>query len=214
MNRKILKMLGATFAAVITLIAIVFTVPTGAIENLNGTYSVYCGVYCTQTQGGWGQDSCSGGNVACLRDAHFNTVYPTDLVVGGTNTLTFNNASDVAAYLPAGGTPASLITNHTNPTTTESGVFGGQVTALRLNRDFSASGFGKVGLPCPLGELTIADTEDPFYGWTVNDFLDMAEDVLGGDSPPSGITISDVNDTATAINENYVDCTTDNGFLE
>ena len=45
--------------------------------------------------------------------------------------------------------------------------------------------------------------------------LDLAEAVLGGDLSglPSGATISDVSDAAAAINENYVDCEEDKGFL-
>ena len=51
----------------------------------------------------------------------------------------------------------------------------------------------------------------PFKGWTVADFLAEANRVLGGCS--SAFTIEQVLETATMINENYVDGKSDKKFL-
>jgi len=55
--------------------------------------------------------------------------------------MTFTGALPVLAYLPEGGTAAAALTgNLVDPTTTSSGRFGGDVTALWLNIDFSDAG--------------------------------------------------------------------------
>jgi len=212
------KVVGATFLGGAMILALIFAAPMigspGIGEN-NGGYGYDGCVYCTQTQGGWGQVA-SEGNVGELRDAYFDTVFPGGLVVGGDgHTLTFTNSMAVQLYLPAGGTAASLTQDHANPLTTESGVLGGQVTALKLNVLFSDAGIGKVLPACSLRDLEIDD--GPFEGLTVGEFLTLAEEVLGGDTSglTGGETISDVSDTATAINENFVDCIQpSNGFLD
>ncbi|MBW2996798.1 hypothetical protein KY349_00485 [Candidatus Woesearchaeota archaeon] len=185
-----------------------------ALDNIEVEIEEDCvieiGDYCTQTQGGWGTDQCQGGNTACLLQNNWATVIGGNLVVGVGNTLTFSGASAVAAYLPAGGPANALTSSHTNPTSTEAGVLGGQVTALKLNVLFSDAGIGKIpptgGL---LRDLYIASGD--FEGWTVGQFLLLAEQVLGGTS--TAYSPSQVNEAASAINENFVDCAEDNGFL-
>ncbi len=169
----------------------------------------------TQTQGGWGND-CHGDNPGCYRDAHFAEAFPTGLTIGGTFTIHFASANAVRIFLPAGGTGASLTQNHTDPTSTEAGVFAGQVTALALSL-----GFSDAGLPgfCDLGSLyylsPIAIDGTPFSGMTVYELFDLANEVLGGNlsNLPNGTTLSNLNDVITAINENYDNGTTDNGHL-
>ncbi len=172
------------------------------------------GDFCSQTQGGWGT-ACSGSNPGCLRDNNWDDVIGGNLIVGIGYDLTFNNSINVENFLPQGGSPASLTISHLNPLSTEAGVLGGQVTALKLNVLFSDAGVGLVppAESMPLGELIINNGK--FVGMTVYEFLSLAEEVLGGDTSnlPTGADISDVNDTASSINENFVDCEENNGFL-
>jgi choice-of-anchor A domain-containing protein/uncharacterized repeat protein (TIGR01451 family)/TQXA domain-containing protein len=162
--------------------------------------------FTTFTQGGWGSpsNSCPGK----IRDLYFSTVFPSGLVVGGTYKLTLTSATAVKDYLPDGGTAAAYTQNYTNPTSSIS-VLSGQLVALKLNVAFSAA--GKLGSnSTKLGELVIAS--GPFVGKTVNQFLALAETAIGGGSL-NGFTISQYNTAATAINENFDNGTTDNGFL-
>jgi len=169
----------------------------------------------TQTQGGWGTN-CNGNNPGCLRDNNFAAAFPSGLTVGGTFTIHFSTSAAVNAFLPAGGTGASLTSNHNNPTTTEAGVFAGQVASLALSLGFSnahVSGF------CSLGSLYYKSAypwnQDPFVGMTVQELFDLANDVLGGDLSglPVGTSLSNLNDVITAINENFDNGTHNDGNL-
>lgn len=200
------RKISAALLAMLIALGIIFVGPMMA--GTSGVFGGYGCTYCTQTQGGW--------HNADLLDDNFATVFPSGLLVGGTYTMQFSSADAVQTYLPAGETPAVLTQNHSNPTSTESGNLGGQVTALKINVEFADAGYGKVGSACPIGELCIDDTGEAFDGITVDTFLAVAEAVLGGDTSvltPYGASITDVVETATAINENFVDCTTDNGYL-
>jgi hypothetical protein len=78
---------------------------------------------------------------------------------------------------------------------------------MRLSIDFSNAGITRSGL----GGLTIRS--GPFAGLTVNQFSVIANSVLGGGALPAGKSLSDVNNTATAINENFDNGTTNKGYL-
>ncbi len=109
------------------------------------------GEFCTYTQGGWGAKP-SGNNVGQLLYTYFDTVYPSQVLQVGAkeppgfamffeDTETLQSYQYITAYLPSGSTPDALADDYINPMDkNESGVFGGQVTALQLNVDFSASG--------------------------------------------------------------------------
>ncbi|MCX6360352.1 MAG: carboxypeptidase regulatory-like domain-containing protein [Armatimonadetes bacterium] len=165
-----------------------------------------CGRYTTYTQGGWGARAC-GNNPGALLLARFGAVYPAGYVtVGGAYTLKFTSAAAIQAFLPQGGTARALTASAVNPTGSIT-VLAGQVLALRLNIDFSNAGIIRSGL----GGLTIQS--GPFAGLMVNQFSVIANSVLGGGVLPAGKSLSDVNNTATAINENYDNGTTNKGYL-
>jgi hypothetical protein len=159
------------------------------------------GTFYTYTQGGWGATP-RGNNPASILAANFATVYPNGLVVGSGFTLRFTSAAAVGAYLPAGGPPAALTASLVNPTSTAAGVFGGQVTALRINVDFSAAGV-TVGPGGPVGAMRIVGTGTPLDNLTVAEALAIAEVVLGGGAPPAGMTIPNLNDLVTDLNEAF-----------
>jgi hypothetical protein len=162
------------------------------------------GDFCTYSQGGWGSPP-SGGNPGSILEDNFGVVYGGDLVVGTGFAMTFNAASNVQAYLPAGGTPGALIADLTNPTSTSAGVFGGQVTALRLNVDFNDAGIidGFLG---SISGLVLQGTGGSLDGQTVAAILGAAEQALGGGALPAGYTLSSINDLVDELDNAFDDC--------
>ena len=163
--------------------------------------------FTTFTQGGWG--SPSNSTPGKIRDLYFSTVFPSGFVIGNTYKLTLTTATAVKNFLPQGGTAGAFTQNYTDATSTSAGVLAGQLVALKLNVAYDAA--GKIGTnSTDLGALAIAT--GPFTGMTVNAFLSLAEQAVGGGSL-SGYTFSQYNDAATAINENFDNGTVDKGFL-
>lgn len=152
------------------------------------------GQYCSFTQGGWGAKP-KGNNPGALLAANFANVYAGGVTVGGAKSMSFNSAAAVGDYLPAGGTAGALTANLLNPTSTSSGVFGGQVLALQLNVDFSASGVLNAGY----GDVVVDGT------WTVSQVLEAANVMLGGGT--TAFTFSQMNDLVTNLNEAMHECT-------
>lgn len=162
--------------------------------------------YTTFTQGGWGNKNGTPGKI---RDKNFNSVFPSGLTIGSTYKLKLNSSSKVKDFLPQGGTPSKLTQNYTDASSTSAGVFGGQMVALKLNIEFDKAGV--IGTnSVDLGDLQIA--KGPFAGKTVKQFYELAETAFGGGAL-NGFTYSQFSDAATAINENFDDGKTDNGFL-
>lgn len=159
---------------------------------------------------------CNGNNAACTRDENWETVFDGNFVVGIGFTITFTSPQAVEEYLPEGMTPSPLTMNHIDPENTEAKVFGGQVTALKLNVLFSDFGIGlnDPNDPTPLGFLFVGS--GPFAGLTVYELLDLGEKVLGGNLNTLNdynATISQLNSAITSVNENFDNCETDNNFL-
>lgn len=208
-------MLAGVVLAGIVLVTLILALPLGGTSpGLKGGHEDYCVDFCTQSHDNWGLE-CGDENTGYLRDNNWDEVTGGTLVVGEGYTLTFTSSEAVAAFLPTDGPAGSLTSEHINPTVTESGILGGQVTALKLNVLFSDKGIGKVVPACD-GLRSMRIRRGPFLKMEVGDFLTLAEEALGGDLTqlPYGVTLSDVNDTATSINENFIDCTTDNKYIE
>ncbi|MBS1124460.1 MAG: hypothetical protein H6Q90_6688, partial [Deltaproteobacteria bacterium] len=95
-------------------------------------------------------------------------------------------------YLPASGTPASLTSSYTDPPTTTSGQFGGEVVALKLNIDFDDAGITSGSSPIALGDVYLCGLTSPAVvnGSTVRGFLSTASSVLGGDTV-AGLSAND-----------------------
>jgi hypothetical protein len=172
-----------------------------------------CDGFRTQTQGGWGSTP-SGNNPGMYLATHFPTCFGNGITIGcGSGfTATFTSAAAIAAFLPAGGTPAALTQNHVDPLTTEAGVLAGQVLALSISVGFDEclDDFS-VCDRYTLAELVVIDVDSPCYGMTVADVLAEGNKLLGGCA--STHTISEINGCIDAINNNFVDGTQDNGFL-
>jgi hypothetical protein len=198
--------------------------------------------FCTYTQGGWGAPG-HGSNPGTVRDSHWYDVYPTDvypngLVIQGSgrncNQFNFTNPAAVENFLPCGGPPKSLTADYSDPdcyiasnkkrgSNKKHGALASQLTALHLNRDFGCAGFlndpdyGIYEGVC-IAELVI--NSGPFTGYTVNEFIAMADDAFSCGILPNldgrgkaDADMGDINAAATAINENFDDCEP-GGFLD
>ena len=169
-----------------------------------------CTGFTTFTIGGWGTQ-CNGGNPGCYRDANFNEAFPDGLTIGGTaNSLTLTSSAAVEEFLPS-GTQARALNAGTmvDPGGSYKNVLAGQLVALTLAVGFDAYDPNFSSNTQSFGSLVI--TSGTFEGMTVTDFLALANTAIGGTQ--TGYSLSDFNATASAINENYVGGTTNQGFL-
>ncbi len=164
------------------------------------------GEFYSYTQGGWGAVA-TGNNPGSILATHFASVFPQVFEVGGVQFMTFTTSTAVKNYLPAGGTPSVLNVQLVNPTSTSAGVFGGQVTALKINVKFSEEGVTATSSG-PMGGLKIANTGTSMDGKTIAEVLAIAETVLGGSGLPSDYTLPGLNELVTKLNEGF-----DNGHL-
>lgn len=163
----------------------------------------------TYTQGGWGAPP-NGSNPGTLLWKYFSTIYPKGLVVGGGYTLTFTSASAVTNALPLTGTPCPLTRSLANPL--QGNTFASQTVALKLNVDFSARGL----LPTNVASLgTMHLVSGKLAGWSVSQVLSLCNTVLGGkvSALPVGVSVGDLTDIAAAINGNFDNAGTNNGYL-
>ena len=182
------------------------------------------GETCTFTQGGWGntcpkpqQGDPNSTQPGCIRDYYFGTVFPSGVTIGipagGTHGATWTSAAAVREFLPAGGTSGPLTGDLTDPTSTPAGVLAGQILALRMNREYSCAGIFNIALnpdaEC-LGTGFIPEScGGKFDGMTVDAFLAMADSAIAGVAgvlDAYGASFSDLNETATCINEYYDNC--------
>ncbi len=189
-------------------ISFILTLVLGITTSFGQTQGC-AGQFKTFTIGGWGTN-CNGNNPGCYRDAHFDAAFPDGVAIGcGNNKLIFDSSAAIAAYLPAGGGPAVLPAGtFTNPTTSR-GVLSSQVLAIALAVGFDNADPNFSASNSSLASLTIKN--GTFAGMSVGDFLTLANNVLGGCS--SQYTPAQLNETATAINENFDNGTVDNGVL-
>jgi hypothetical protein len=166
------------------------------------------GQFTTFTIGGWGT-GCAGNNPGCYRDAHFDAAFPDGVAIGcGGNTLTFTSSAAVRDYLPAGGGSALLSGSIVDPTTSH-GVLSSQLLAVALAVGFDASDPNFSASTTSFASLTI--NAGPFAGMTIGDFLALGNSIIGGCS--NQYTLAQINEAATAINENYDNGTVDEGYI-
>lgn len=152
------------------------------------------GDFVTYAQGEWP----SNATAIQLINANFYTVYGSTggvMQVGttgsGTTSLLFDSPSALFDYLPASGPPAALQVQLLDPTSSESGVYGGDVTALKLNVDFSALGLLPGSSTTHFGDLVLmgfTGSVAGLNGMTVSEFLALNETALSGGSTPISIT--------------------------
>jgi hypothetical protein len=169
-----------------------------------------CDTLRTNTPGGWGAQP-SGNNAGAYLHMHFDNVFTSGLTVGcypGNYYVRLTSAQAITDLLPTGGQAAVLTSSLTNPSAIKN-VLVGHLVALKLSVGFDANDpdFGQGGVT--LGAMQIGS--GVFENMTVAEFIAAADKVLGGCS--SDYTPTQILETATAINENYIDGLIDNGFL-
>lgn len=147
----------------------------------------------TYGPGNWGGDPAVDAGAAVLTNS-FYTVYPTGfLILGSHFDMAFDNPDSIINYEPAVGLPGPLPGAATDPTSTSSGAFGGDVLALALNVDFSDAGLlpGTSGLR--FGDLILENLSSTpaLNGLTVRQFLADVNIALGGDTPIYDISTLD-----------------------
>lgn len=191
-----------------SILGLILTIALGMTTAYSQTQGC-SGQFKTFTIGGWGTN-CNGNNPGCYRDANFDAAFPDGIAIGcGDNKLIFDSSAAIAAYLPAGGGPAVLPAGtFTNPTTSR-GVLSSQVLAVALAVGFDNSDPNFSASSTSFASLTIK--AGTFQGMSVGDFLTLANNVLGGCS--NQYSPSQINEAATAINENFDNGTVDNGYL-
>jgi len=157
----------------------------------------------TYTQGDWGDPTSSADT---LLQAGYLSVYAGSFGVlwvgipGSAGfSMAFSDASNVRAYLPAIGLNGPLTSNLSNPTSTSSGSFGGEVVALKLNIDFNdANLLGGVATTA-FGDLRVCGLATTgLNGLTVRDVLAVANLLLGGGS--SSISIPQIASVTALLN--------------
>jgi hypothetical protein len=153
----------------------------------------------TYSQDAWG-DLPTPSNAAGLLLANYDTVYASKFGVievgipGSAGfSMRFFDSLAVLTYLPAAGLPGSLTSDRVNPTSSSSGVFGGNVLALQLDVDFSDGGVTLGALGIPFGDLIFAnfDTLPALNGLTVRQFLTTVNTDLVGGTPLYDIGLLD-----------------------
>jgi len=177
-------------------------------------FGTLIGEFRTQTPGGWGAPP-EGNNPAAYLLANFESCFG-DLVVGCDSqyTITMTSAGAIEAFLPTGGKPGSLKNDYVDPTKkTEAGTLAGHVIALALSVGFDICDDNFSTSETGLASLEVADEDSLCYGMTVQEVLDEAKKVLG-DCDSGSFTPTQIYECVSAINENFVDGKTDNGFLK
>lgn len=169
-----------------------------------------CSGFKTFTIGGWGTN-CHGQNPGCYRDANFDLAFPNGLIIGcGDNQLLFTSSSAIKDFLPSGSTPRALNEGVlTDPGRTYRNVLAAQLVGVTLAVGFDE--FDEDYSPNDSYFANLIITAGAFEGMSVYDFLELANSVIGGCI--TGYSFSDLNATATAINENFDGGTMDNEFL-
>lgn len=169
----------------------------------------------TQTPGGWGAPP-NGDNPGTYLHANFASAFPNGLVLGCNYTITLTSAQAITNFLPQGGQAGALTKNYLNPVNTPKSsnnpknVLAGHITALTLSTGFDAwdEDFGESSTNLANSVITTGT----FEGWTVAQVLAEANKILGGCA--SSYSASQLTEVLSAINECYVDGTTNTGFLE
>lgn len=150
----------------------------------------------TWNQCEWGKSGCYGKNPIELLEDHFDTLFPNGLIVGGNKTITFTHANAVKKFLPSSGSPKKLNASRVDPYSHAESELAGNVTALVLNLKLSEEGITGEGLGDNYFE------SGPFEDMTLDDFSELANLVLGGQTNllPNGVSISDLNKWVEYVN--------------
>jgi hypothetical protein len=156
----------------------------------------------TYSQELWGGNPATGA--AKLLHDNFDNIYPAGLRVGTGFSIFYTNVIDLLGYLPASGAPNALASNLIDPSSSSSGEFGGAVTALKIDIDFSDANLTLGTAGVRFGDLFLHDFSalPALNGVTVRQFLDSANTALGGGSALYSIT--DLDSVTVDLNAAFI----------
>jgi uncharacterized repeat protein (TIGR01451 family) len=172
---------------------------------------------CTTSVKNWDK-APNGNNPGAIFYNNFSAVYASGYIevgIPGTNgySMRFTSPAAVQKYLPGSGNPGALNADAVNPSSSSSGVFGGEVIALQLNVDYNDAGVLASG-GASVGNLVYMDSTSPLNGMTVRQILALANSALGGaEISGSGVNISYLNTLLDNLNNAFGDCKTGNWAL-
>jgi hypothetical protein len=153
----------------------------------------------TYTAGAW-------PGVASFLVDNFITVYPGGAFEVGLEPQFMALWTDpfaLVSFLPGSGAPGPLQSNLLDPTSTASGVFGGDVVALKLNIDYSDAGLLGPFLTIPFGNFALCNIGTlRLNGTTVRQFLGIVNTLLGGGSSGT-FTIADLDPVTKELNASF-----------
>jgi hypothetical protein len=183
-----------------TILAAGIAIALGALGPARAT-TFTANDYVTYGQSDWPSDPTAEANVA----NNFDTVYASgSLIVGIGYNMTFDSPGAIGAYLPSNGPAAPLGAFTDDPASTPSGVYGGDVTALALNVNFSDKGLLPGTSSIPFGDLLLmgfSGSLSGLNGISVSSFLTLNETALGGGS--TGYAISDLDPYLQQVNGSF-----------
>ena len=170
-----------------------------------------CQAY-TLTQGGWGTPNVDNPHVSYLY-ANFNAAFPNGIILGcpSGNTLKLTSPTAITDFLPSGSTASALDGSYVDPRGAYTNVLAAQLVSVMLAVGFDNYDAGFSVSNSSLGNFVFVS--GPFQGKTVNQFLSLANDFMGG-CGVSSYSAMDFNTAATAINENYDEGNRDLGYLK
>jgi hypothetical protein len=184
--------------------------------NHNALASTFTnGDFTTFIQEEWGGDPDTSAAAALLQ-ANYDSVYASttgafEVGLSGAAgfSMVFTAAPELSLYLPAVGPIGPLTSDLVNPTSSASGGFGGEVTALNLNINFSDAGLLAGNLGIPFGDLvlqnfSIKSNLRGLNGLTVRQFSVIVSTLLGGSSYGS-YTIAELDTIVVEVNSSFAD---------
>jgi cysteine-rich repeat protein len=183
-----------------------------ARDGCTSTCKFEVGVYCTLSQGGWGQ-TCKNGNPGCIRDSGFPAVFPSGLRIGdpagpdGPNhgyTALWRSSAAIDGYLPGGRSAGPLTGDLVDPASTPGGSLAAQLVGVKLD-------VGILGLPSSLRMLGCV--VPALRGKTIAELVTAADVALAGGVAPAGATLSDLARALEIVNLNFDACSVNNHCL-
>jgi len=189
-------MRNSAIALVLAALTSFLSLPAAAVPFTDGQMYSF-------SQNTWGASPAVSPPAKLVQD-HFDSLYPGGLIVGGTNYIQLTSAGPVLDYLPQTGPAAALNAILIDPTSSSSGIFGGQVTGLALNIAFSDAGYTLGSLGIPFGDLLFHDLTGNVAGLNGDNFrqfLDLTELALGGGN--AGYSIADLSTLIMQVNGGF-----------
>jgi hypothetical protein len=169
--------------------------------------------FVTYDQTIWGGPLIAGTPPQLIHD-NFHILYPGVFELGiplssGGHFMDFTDQSTLLVYLPQALAPGALNANVTDPDSTSSGIFGGQVAALKLDIDFSDADLLAHPSGVAFGDLVFTGLTGGLAGvdgLTIRQVSSIANIQLGGGTEPYSFV-----DFSSLLND--VNASFDGGFV-